>query len=83
MSSGRTVISKTLRRESYWLWRSTRGFDDYWEPFTSGLGPSGSYCVSLDPEQQAALRDACFRRLGSPAAPFTLRARAWYAVGRV
>ena len=23
-------------------------FDDYWEPFTAGVGPGGSYCVSLD-----------------------------------
>jgi SAM-dependent methyltransferase len=59
------------------------GFDDYWEPFTTGLGPSGAYCASLDPARQEELRAACFRRLGSPAGGFTLRARAWYATGRV
>ena len=58
-------------------------FDDYWSPFPSGLGPSGAYCASLDAERRAALREACFRRLGSPTGPFSLNARAWYAVGRV
>lgn len=64
-----------------WAAGEYAGFDDYWEPFTSGVGPSGAYCASLDPEQRAAVREACFRRLGSPAGAFTLRARAWYAVG--
>jgi SAM-dependent methyltransferase len=58
-------------------------FDDYWSPFLSGLGPTGAYCISLAPDAQEALRNACFRRLGSPAGAFTLNARAWYAVGRV
>jgi len=58
-------------------------FDDYWAPFPTGLGPAGAYCASLDPEAQEALRQACFRRLGSPSGPFDLSARAWYAVGIV
>ncbi len=66
-----------------WTAGEYASFDDYWEPFTLGVGPSGAYCASLDPQQRAAVREACFRRLGSPAGAFTLRARAWYAVGRV
>jgi SAM-dependent methyltransferase len=58
-------------------------FDDFWAPFPTGLAPSGAYCASLEPARQAELRDACRRRLGDPAGPFTLNARAWYAVGRV
>jgi ubiquinone/menaquinone biosynthesis C-methylase UbiE len=58
-------------------------FDDYWSPFPTGLAPSGAYCASLDADGQEALREACFRRLGSPSGPFQLSARAWYAVGRV
>jgi ubiquinone/menaquinone biosynthesis C-methylase UbiE len=58
-------------------------FDDYWAPFPTGLAPSGAYCASLGPDEQAVLREACFRRLGSPAGPFRLTARAWYAVGFV
>jgi SAM-dependent methyltransferase len=56
-------------------------FDDWWEPFTYGIGPAGSYCVSLDEEHRAALREECRRRLGDPQAPFRAPARAWYAVG--
>jgi SAM-dependent methyltransferase len=62
---------------------SYESFDDFWAPFPTGLAPSGAYCASLDPERQAALRNTCFRRLGRPVGPFTLDARAWYAVGRV
>jgi len=57
-------------------------FDDYWSPFPTGLGPSGAYCASLAPARQETLRDACFRRLGEPAGPFTLTARAWLVLGR-
>jgi SAM-dependent methyltransferase len=57
------------------------GFDDYWTPFTAGLAPSGAYCASLDDDRREALRAACYRRLGSPAGPFELSARAWVVTG--
>jgi SAM-dependent methyltransferase len=44
-------------------------FDDYWQPFLTGTGPGGAYCVSLDASHQAALRKECFSRLGAPQAP--------------
>jgi SAM-dependent methyltransferase len=56
-------------------------YDDYWSPFTAGIGPAGSYCASLDDERQEALRQAVFRRLGEPQSSFTLTARAWFARG--
>jgi SAM-dependent methyltransferase len=56
------------------------GFDDFWEPFTYAVGPAGQYLRSLPEEQRARVRDACRARL--PDGPFTLDARAWYAVGR-
>jgi SAM-dependent methyltransferase len=58
-------------------------FDDYWAPFTTGLAPSGAYCASLDQDEQDALRDRCFHRLGSPTGPFALSARAWFVRGTV
>ena len=58
-------------------------FDDYWSPFPSGLAPTGAYYVSLEPDRQAAVREACFRRLGEPEGPFELTARAWVVLGRV
>jgi SAM-dependent methyltransferase len=57
------------------------GFDDYWEPFTLGVGPTGAYYASLDPEAGEALREGCFTRLGSPAGPFSSTARAFAVRG--
>ena len=54
-------------------------FEDWWEPFTLGVGPAGSYTASLDPERQAELRERCREKL--PAAPFVLTAHAWAARG--
>jgi len=61
---------------------SYEGFDDFWLPFLAGAGPAGSFCTALDVERQEALREDLRARLGSPEGPFTLPARAWYAVGR-
>jgi ubiquinone/menaquinone biosynthesis C-methylase UbiE len=58
------------------------GFDDFWEPFTYAVGPSGAYLRSLDPERQAAVRDGCRAALPSDG-PFALDARAWFARGTV
>ena len=57
-------------------------FDDYWLPFTLGIGPGGAYVASLDAERLERLRDGCFQRLGAPDGPFTLSARAVAVSGR-
>lgn len=54
-------------------------FEDWWEPFTLGVGPAGAYAARLDPERQAQLRERCRERL--PVAPFVVTARAWAARG--
>jgi len=56
-------------------------FDDWWEPFTLGVGPAGGYAAGLDVDRQAQLRELCRERL--PAAPFVVTARAWAARGLV
>jgi SAM-dependent methyltransferase len=56
-------------------------FEDWWEPFTLGVGPAGAYVAGLEPERQAELRERCRERLPEP--PFVLTARAWAARGRV
>lgn len=61
--------------------RSYSSFDDFWEPFTFGVGPGGAYCVSLDPPAREVLREECMRQLGSPAGPLDLTARAWLVRG--
>jgi SAM-dependent methyltransferase len=55
--------------------------EEWWEPFTLGVGPAGAYVAKLGPAQQAELREHCRQRL--PPAPFTLSARAWTARGLV
>ena len=54
-------------------------FDDWWDPFTLGVGPAGSYTAALDAGRQAQLRERC--RGALPAAPFVLPAQAWAARG--
>lgn len=56
-------------------------FDDLWAPLPSGVGPSGAFVAGLARTDRETLRLEYWRRLGSPSGPFTLSARAWYAVG--
>jgi SAM-dependent methyltransferase len=55
-------------------------FEDWWQPFTMGVGPAGAYATGLDAGRQAELREACRRLVGN--GPFTIEARAWAAHGR-
>ena len=50
-------------------------FDDWWEPFTLGVGPAGAYVAQLDETQRGALRSRCMRLLPPP--PFEIAASAW------
>jgi SAM-dependent methyltransferase len=54
-------------------------FEDWWEPFTFGVGPAGAYVAGLDPERRDQLRERCREAL--PDAPFVLTSRAWTARG--
>ena len=56
-------------------------FEDWWEPFTFGVGPAGAYARSLGEGELTELRDRCRSLL--PEAPFTLTAFAWAARGVV
>jgi SAM-dependent methyltransferase len=55
-------------------------FDDWWEPFTLGVGPAGAYFASLDPERQTHVRDTC--RAAFPPGRVVIQASAWAARGR-
>lgn len=57
-------------------------YADLWEPLERGVGPAGSYTVSLPAAGRAKLRDELQRRLGVGDAPFQLSARAWVVSGR-
>ncbi len=67
-----TVLSNTVEHPS---------FEDWWEPYTLGVGPAGGYAAGLDREQLAQLRELCRETL--PEAPFKLTFRAWAARGVV
>ena len=65
-----TTVSSSLEHSS---------FEEWWEPFTMGVGPAGKYVAGLDPEHLAELRERCRSLL--PAAPFVLTVQAWAARG--
>jgi hypothetical protein len=56
-------------------------FEEWWEPFTLGVGPAGSYTANLDASARDRLRDRCRELL--PPAPFALTAAAWAVRGAV
>lgn len=56
-------------------------FAEWWEPYTLGVGPAGSYAAGLDEERRAELVARCEQLL--PPAPFDVHASAWCVRGRV
>ena len=55
-------------------------FGEWWDPFTLGVGPAGSYVTSLPPDRREALRGRCRGLLGP--GPIEISATAWAATGR-
>ena len=51
-------------------------FEEWWEPFTLGVGPAGQYLTGLDADARALLRERCRALL-----PDAARAVAWAARG--
>ena len=66
-----TVLTVTVPYES---------FEEWWEPYTSGVGPAGAYVDRLDEADRQWVRDACAAQL--PPAPFEVTASAWTVRGR-
>jgi len=52
-------------------------FDEFWEPFTFAVGPSGQALAKLEDEDRERVREAIRSEL--PEGPFSLDARSWYA----
>ncbi len=61
-----SVLTVTVRYET---------FDEWWHPYTLGVGPAGAYVAQLDEERREALRKRCAEL--SPRAPFDVVASAW------
>jgi len=55
-------------------------FEEWWEPFTLGVGPAGAYVSGLADGDRDRLRELCRELL--PAPPFTVTAQAWAVRGR-
>jgi len=55
--------------------------EEWWSPFTLGVGPAGAYLETLDPDQTERLKRAAMANLGS--GPGEIRAAAWEASGTV
>jgi len=55
-------------------------FDEWWEPYTLGVGPAGAYVAGLDLGAREELRERCRERLPEP--PFVISASAWSARAR-
>jgi SAM-dependent methyltransferase len=55
--------------------------DDWWEPYTLGVGPAGDYVAKLAEPQRQQLQSRCADLL--PPAPFEITASAWTALGLV
>jgi len=56
-------------------------FEEWWQPFTYGVGPAGAYLATIDEDHRIRLRERC--REASPRGGLTMTARAWAARGRV
>jgi SAM-dependent methyltransferase len=50
-------------------------FEEWWEPFTFGVGPAGAYVNQLTAHERNRVRESCRALLPRP--PFALPARAW------
>jgi SAM-dependent methyltransferase len=57
-----------------------RSLEEWWEPYTLGVGPAGDLVARLDADDRAALRARCAELLPEP--PFTVTAAAWTVLGR-
>lgn len=61
-----------------------RDFEDFWHPFTLGVGPAPGYCMSLDPDSRKRLKEKLSQSLTrSRDGSIPLRARAWALRGLV
>ena len=56
-------------------------FEEWWEPYTLGVGPAGNHVAGLDEDARETLRSRCEEKLGR--GPFEIKARAWSVRGSV
>jgi SAM-dependent methyltransferase len=59
------------------------GFEEYWAPFLTGVGPAPGYCAALPPDEREALRAHLQAHLAPSSGPLVMRARAFAVRGTV
>ncbi|MCS0498225.1 class I SAM-dependent methyltransferase [Protaetiibacter mangrovi] len=78
-----TVLSTAGLREVRGLSFTVRvthpTFEDWWEPYTLGVGPAGDYLRQTAPELRARIEESARELLGG--GPFDVTGRAWCAIG--
>ncbi len=74
-----------VREEPLVIDQPFSSFNDYWEPFTKGVGPGGAFVVSLSEDRRQQLEARMRKRLlgDRQDGPFTLKARVWCVRGEV
>jgi len=77
----RQASLRDVREETHTATSEFATFEEWWEPYTLGVGPAGAYVARLDDETRDRLRDMCRERLRD--APFTLTSCAWAVRGTV
>ena len=70
---------RDIEQADFWVSLEHATFEAWWEPFTSGVGPAGSFVASLSAERVVELREAARAMIATT--PFLVRARAWAARG--
>lgn len=70
----------SLRSAELTVVSSYAGFDEWWQPYTLGVGPPGDYVAGLDPDARDAVESRCRELL--PDGPFDITATAWAVVAR-
>lgn len=55
-------------------------FEEWWEPYTLGVGPAGAHVASLTDQEREQLQQAC--RAALPEGPFEISASAWTLLSR-
>lgn len=58
-----------------------RSFEEWWDPFTLGVGPAGRHVAELDATRRSALRARCADLAGP--APFEVSGTAWCVMASV
>jgi SAM-dependent methyltransferase len=74
-AAGLNAVEETVLTASH----AHPSFEDWWGPYTGGVGPAGVYVRGLDEERRVQLRERCRSLLPPP--PFVLTAKAWAARG--